>query len=152
MAIFVFINLSWVASHSPTRGANSLLLTSSCVGSADGYRHVIFGRRFNPIGLWSRREYGPSMLQGFYTKRNTGASFSKSTGIQKSLGGLKLLTRDQMHIGSGSSGNVAEHGLWSKLPRSFRANGSALCVFFCALEALTVINPLVEIVHSHAWE
>ena len=33
-----------------------------------------------------------------------------------------------MHTGSGSSGNVVEHGLRSKLLRSFRANGSALCL------------------------
>ena len=66
------------------------------------------------------------MLQDFHTKRYTGASFSKS--IQKSLVGLKILTRDQMHTGSGSSGNVVEHGLRSKLLRSFRVNGSALCL------------------------
>ena len=104
----------------------SLLLTSSCAESADGYRHVIFGRRSNPTGPWSRREYGPSMLRDFRTKRYTGASFSKS--IQKSLVGLKILTRDQMHTGSGSSGNVVEHGLRNKLLRSFRTNGSALAM------------------------
>ena len=105
----------------------SLPLTSSCVESADGYRHNIFGRRSNPTGPWSRREYGPSMLRAFLTKRCIGASFSKS--IQKSLVGLKIRIRDQMHTGSGSSGNGVEHGLRSKLMRSFRANGSALCVF-----------------------
>ena len=41
------------------------------------------------------------MLRDFHTKRYTGASFSKS--IQKSLVGLKILTRDQMHTGSGST-------------------------------------------------
>ena len=67
------------------------------------------------------------MLQAFLTKRCIGASFSKSK--QKSLVGLKIRIRDQMHTGSGSSGNGVEHGLRSKLMRSFRANGSALCVF-----------------------
>ena len=42
-----------------------------------------------------------SMLRDFRTKRHIGASFFK---IQKSFVGLKILTRDQMHTGSGSSG------------------------------------------------
>ena len=123
----------WSASMGPGSKRLTMILllqisspqTSSCVESADGYRHVIFGRRSNPTGPW--REYGPSMLRVFRTKRYTGASFSKT--IQKSLVGLKIRIRDQMHTGSGSSGNAVEHGLRSKLLRSFRANGSALCVF-----------------------
>ena len=61
-----------------------------------------------------------------YQALYTGVSFSKS--IQKSLVGWKILTRDQTHTGSGSSGNAVEHGLRSKKLRSFRANGSALCL------------------------
>ena len=103
----------------------SLPLTSSCVESAEGYRYVILE---DPIQLaLNRGEYGPSMLRDFRTKRYIGASFSKS--VQKSLVGLKILVRDQMQTRSGGSGNVIEHGLRSKLLRSFRANGLALCVF-----------------------
>ena len=60
---------------------------------------------------------------------------------------LENFTRDQMYIGSGSSGNVVEHGLRSKLLRCFRVNGSALCVFkdltrwMCCLgNGLTTMN------------
>ena len=83
--------------------------------------------KIEPNWPMTRSESGPSKLQAFHTKRFIGAYFSKS--IRKSLGGLRILTRVRTYTGSGSSGNVVVHGLQSKLLRSFRVNGSALCIF-----------------------
>ena len=98
-----------------------------CGESAGDYKRVIFGRRLNPTGPWSRSESGPNKRQAFHTKRSIGASFSRS--IRKNPDGWRILTRGRIHTGSNSSGNVAGHGLQCKPQRSLRVNGSARCIF-----------------------